>query len=527
MRTTPSTTSIRAARLVALLVVPAALATLHACTDLTETPASSITPGNYFRNEEEVIGGLAAVYAQLRHLVDDYYNLSEISTDEMVVPTRGQDWYDNGIWLETHRQTWQATSPSGLSLINGAWVVPFTGIARANVLLDALPRVSVRNKGVVEAEARALRAYYYFALMDMFGGVPIVTTPAIAARPRSTRAELFNFIETELKAARDSLPVSWPATDNGRMTKGAVDAILASMYLNAAVFTKDQGIDVAGYNSCKDVQVGTGNACQAAIERADSILNSSAGYTLATNWRSNFTYNNDLSPENIFVAKFAPISGLGLNFLIRALHYYQFTPSPWNGFATLSDAYNSFDSTNDQRWQIFLVGPQVNLETGQPVNDRTGARLVFTPEIADITSATEGEGVRIAKWPPDPNHVGPDNGNDFAFFRLAEIYLIKAEAMNELGQTSAAIDLVNQMRARVTSTSISTGLSQTQFRDALLKERLFELTAESKRRQDLIRFGKYTAPFQFKDQREPYRVLMPIPQTQIDANPLLTQNPGY
>src|SRR5881227_61737 len=85
--------------------VIAALLLAPACTDLTEVPQSAITPENFYRNEDEVIGGLASVYAQLRSLNDDYYNTSEITTDEMVVPTRGSDWYDNGQWLDLHRQT--------------------------------------------------------------------------------------------------------------------------------------------------------------------------------------------------------------------------------------------------------------------------------------------------------------------------------------------------------------------------------------------------------------------------------------
>src|SRR5438034_1231555 len=100
------TTSFGALALSTLLLVP-----IQGCTDLTEAPPSQIVKSQFFRNEGEVLAGLAGVYAQLRGTLDDYYNLSEISTDEMVVPTRGSDWYDNGTWLETHRQQWTATSP--------------------------------------------------------------------------------------------------------------------------------------------------------------------------------------------------------------------------------------------------------------------------------------------------------------------------------------------------------------------------------------------------------------------------------
>jgi hypothetical protein len=104
-----------------LLVISPALGFLYGCTDLTEVPTSSIAPENFYKNEEEIIGGLAAVYAQLRSTTDDYYNVSEVSSDEYIVPTRGTDWYDNGRWLEIDRQVWGANTPSGLSDINGAW----------------------------------------------------------------------------------------------------------------------------------------------------------------------------------------------------------------------------------------------------------------------------------------------------------------------------------------------------------------------------------------------------------------------
>lgn len=151
------------------------------------------------------------------------------------------------------------------------------------------------------------------------------------------------------------------------------------------------------------------------------------------------------------------------------------------------------------------------------------------PASMDLEKATEHEGARIVKYTVDPKHFGPDHSNDFVHFRLGEIYLIKAEALFELGNTAGALQLLNVLRARVFNppkplTAVT--------RDVILRERLFELTGEAKRRQDLIRHGKYTERWSLtmlngKEQREPYRILMPIPQTQLDANPELVQNAGY
>ena len=465
---------------------------------------------------------LAPVYSALHNTQDNYYNVSEISTDEMIVPTRGQDWYDGGTWLDLHHQTWTATSPATLTFLNGIWNDAFSGITRANELLDALRNARGRDQAIIAAEARTLRALYYYQLMDMFGGVPIFTTPQFAPQPRNTRAEVFHFIESELLETRTALPDSWVAADYGRMTKGAADAILASLYLNAAVFTSDAP-SATTYNSCASVRVGVQTACHAAIAAADRILNSGQ-YSLAADWHSNFAPDNFASPENILVVKNLNQPGLGLNFVMRALHYNQLTPTPWNGFAALAETYRAFDA-DDQRRGIFLAGPQVNLDTGEPAFDRSGAPLVFTVDIIDENNAGEGEGTRIIKWPPDPNRAGPDNGNDFAYFRLGEILLIKAEALNALYPGSGeALALLNALRARVFEPDKPL---TTVDRDVILRERLLELTAEAKRRQDLIRHGRYTQAWSFKQAGGPRLVLMPIPQSQLDANPMLVQNPGY
>ena len=509
-----------AAVITALLLAPA-------CTDLTEVPQSAITPENFYQNEDEAIGGLASVYAQLRQTVEGPYEVTEVSTDEIIVPTRGQDWLDGGKWLDIHRHTFTPNSPAGLDNIKNAWVSMFQGVAKANVVLAGLENVNFASKPVMVAELRALRAFYYYMLMDMFGGVPIVTDVAIQTRPQNTRAEVFAFVESELNAARVDLPVSWAPEWNGRLTRGAADAMLASIYLNAEVFT--------GTVSATGLTKGTAR-WQDAITAADRILNSPAGYQLEPNWRLNFTANNNTSREIIMAVKFLNQSGLGLNFLMRALHYTQYTPSPWNGYATLAETYNAFDA-NDIRRQIFLAGLQYNVETGAPVKDRQGNPLIFDPNIGNETAATEGAGVRITKWPSDPAHVQQDNGNDYANFRLAEIYLIKAEAMNELNQTAAAVALINtttRARAFPTVPRPIPVVSQAALRDSILAERLFELTAEGKRRMDLIRIGasqggvnKYIAARQYKPLSAPYKILFPIPQTQIDVNPQLVQNPGY
>ncbi len=523
--------SIGAAGLLALLVP------LQGCTNLDETPPSLISTSNFFTNEAEVLAALAGVYAQLRATAPEgsLYDAIEMTSDEMVEPIRGPDWNDNGQWIDLHNMTWTPTSIATSNFFNNIWNSPYAGIARANLFLSAIQNSTVPNKAAIVAEARALRAFYYYLLMDFFGGVPIVTTTALGQHKRNTRHEVFTFIENELIAARDSgLPATRPQSDNGRFTQAGADAILANMYLNAGVFTKDgagaAGINGTAYNSCTGVMVhGNQDACLAADSAATRLLNSPY-YRLADSFPQNFRADNNNSPENIFVVKFIAADGLGMDYAMAILHYNQYAPlTPWNGFAVQVQTYLAFDST-DKRRQVILVGRQHDVLTGALVNDRSGSPLIFSDTIHDIRSATEGTGARVYKWPADPNHVSQNSGNDFAWFRLGEMYLIKAEVENELGNTATALTLLNRLRGR--RDTVAAPLAAVD-RSVILKERLFELLGEGKRRQDLIRFGQYTGRVDDpsmaggKQARGDYYVLMPVPQSQIDANPLLTQNPGY
>jgi len=513
----------RSAMLAALVALPPL-----ACTDLTEVPNDALTPDNAFKSDAELIAGIASVYARLRNPMWGYYNLSEITTDEMVVPTRGSDWFDNGRWLEIYRQTWTANSGSALDDMNGAWNDAFSGVARANLMLEILDKSGATTNTQAKAELRVLRAFFYYQLMDFFGGVPLVTGTALEANARVSRDSVFKFIEAELLATRTDLPETRDAGEYGRLTRGAANALLASLYINAGVFTKDEGINATGYNSCAGITVTGGeDACQAAIDAADAVI-SSGKYTLASDIKQNFSTTNEASPENIFVIALTNQPGLGMSFPMRTLHYNQLSTGgggPWNGFATLAETYNAFDHAADQRDQMWLVGQQKSFNTGLPVNDRTGAPLIFTPAIGNIESAGEGEGVRYNKFPPLPNALAGDaHPNDYPIFRLAEMYLIKAEAELAAGNAGEALTNVNLVRARAFNPPKPlVGLTA----DDIMRERLFEFAGEGKRRQDMIRFGHFTDPRQFKGQREAYRVLFPVPATQIQSNSKLTQNPGY
>ena len=514
--------SLRRGAFKALLVVPM-LALAPACTDLTVEPDDALTPGNAFKTEGEILAGVASVYANLRGTMWGWYNLSEISTDEMIVPTRGNDWFDNGRWLEIYRQTWTSSSGSALDDMNGTWNTLFAGVARANLMISVLEgQAPSATRDQTIAELRVLRAWYYYELMDLFGGVPLVTGTQLAQTPRVSRDSLFKFVEKELTEAGAKLPDTWGSSGYGRVTKGAADAILASMYINAPVFT--------GTVTTNGLTPGRTMYAEA-IAAADRVINSSAGYQLNPNWKGNFSSTNEGSKENIFVIVHSSVAGLGMSLPMRTLHYNSVTTGnggPWNGFAAIAETYRAFDPA-DQRRDIFLVGPQFSFDDGRAINDRAGARLIFTDTIGNADAAAENEGPRYNKFPPTsgvPN--GDSHPNDFPLFRLAEMYLIKAEALARQNQVAPAMIELNRIHSKnFTPPQTLVATTQQQALDLILKERLLEFTGEAKRRQDLIRFGKYTDARRFKTAQQGYKILFPIPSTQIGANPLLDQNPGY
>src|SRR5690349_17313755 len=131
------------ALLLGLLIVP-----LQGCTNLDETPVSQITPGNFFHNDAEALAGLSGVYAQLRSTAPEgaLYDALEVSTDEIVVPIRGQDWNDNGQWIDLHNVTWTPTSIAATNFFNGAWNTAYTGVPCAHLFIASMENATIANK---------------------------------------------------------------------------------------------------------------------------------------------------------------------------------------------------------------------------------------------------------------------------------------------------------------------------------------------------------------------------------------------
>jgi hypothetical protein len=487
----------------------------QACTNLDSEVFDQADASEFPSNETELLATVGATYAELRQFFDQPYRLIEATTDEMVVPTRGPDWYDNAHWQLMARHEW---TPLFSPYLNDTWEWAYRVIAKANINLPAVRNtlLQVQGKPALIAELKMNRAFAYFWLMDMYGNVPIITedTPA-GSPPQNTRAEVFAFVEKDILEALPDLNEGKGGALYGHFTKGAANAFLAKLYVNAEVYTGTPRWDDAR-------------------KAADAVINSPVGYGLNPDFFANFAVNNasnlNTYNENIFVIPYDRILAPGMTWQMRTLHYaqgavYGLNINPWNGFATRAEFYNSF-SNDDKRKAMWLVGLQRDNQ-GNVIRytdnvDNQNKELVFTPEISSLERALGNEGIRSVKYEIQRNNGRTDQDNDFAVFRYADVLLMKAEALLRSGNAADALPLVNQVRARAGAAALD-ALTL----DDLLAERGRELAWEAWRRNDLIRFGKWESPWQFKTNAEPFRRLFPIPPQQLANNMRLKQNPGY
>lgn len=430
------------------------------------------------------------------------YSINEISSDELSIPQKGADWEDGGIWLRNHRHTWLSVDGP----YNGAWQYSFGIVGECNLLLQQFPDLVELG-----SELRVLRALAYLWLIDNFGNVPIILETDRGGSPQqNTRAEVFQFIETSILENVGNLTRNNTRTNLNYWT---AHMILAKLYLNAEVYT--------------------GTARWADAERILDVIINEGPYSLAPNFFANFAANNGNSPENMFTLPYDANNAGGFNIHQMTFHYssqqtFELQEQPWNGYAALEEFYNSYEDV-DVRKNSLRAGPQFRSDGVTPItdasaeaNDPDGPPINFTPRINQLApNALRQAGTRINKW-EIPLGQGPNLDNDFAIFRYADVLLMKAEAAWRQGKTAIALQFVNQIRNRANAPAL-TAINA----DILLAERGRELFAEGQRRSDLIRFNRFNAPWWEKGASQPFRNLFPIPENQLQANPNLSQNPGY
>ena len=534
-----------------LLIVPL----LVACS-LDEKPRDQIpeeaaytSPEDLYRNTVATlynyIGG-AEDGEGLQGTCRGVYDLQTFGSDEAMLPTRGGDWYDGELWQHMYRHSWGA----GLELSKNAWVYLYQVIALCNHSLEQIDAhqemLSARQLVSYKAEVRALRAIYYWYLLDLFGRVPIITASDVTMNmvQQSERSQLFHYVYDELMTVRDHLPLGHSAFRGdayGRVTRSVANFVLAKLALNAEVYTDDDwtdGVRPDGSQIQLQIDYHSYTAWEAVVAFCDEI--EEEGFQLEADYADNFIVNNERSEENIWVIPLDKnLFKAEQQNLYRSYHYRHATVygfSGENGSCATRHTLQVFGyetPQEDRRFQLNYWAGEVYNTDGTPVLDRKGQPFAYYPWMValDLSGSpyVETAGARMKKYEVD-RHATKDGklmDNDIVLFRYADVLLMRAEARLRQGEAAlgqADFDAVRK-RARMPVRQLTL--------DHLYDERLLELCWEGWRRQDMIRFGRYESLFQGDsfdakvDESSGYTTVYPIPAGVMELNSLLVQNKGY
>lgn len=469
------------------------------------------------------------------------YDYNTLTTDEAMIPIRGGDWYDGGLWENMYQHKWNAND---ISLYN-VWKYLFKVIVISNQSLSIIDShqtlLSAEQTRDFTAEVRVVRALFYYYAMDMFGRVPIVTSYDVKLEQvtQSERSEVFKFIVDELQDVAPQLADEHSNKEGnyyGRVTRPVANFLLAKLALNAEIYTDDNWTDGKrqdGKSIYFNVNGEKKNAWETCIWYCEQLRQE--GYELESDYASNFAVHNENSKENIFTI---PLDkNLYLNeyqYLFRSRHYKHggaYGGSSENGTCATVSTVKAFcygTDNVDNRFNINFYADTV-LVDGKKIYLDNGKPLVYMPLELKLNLSDspykQTAGARVGKYEVDRTAYsdGRQVDNDIVLFRYGDALLMEAEAKVRNGE-DGSIEL-NAIRDRVGMPHVEANL------DNILKERLLELVWEGWRRQDLIRFGKYTKAY---DQRTPlekestgFTTVFPIPQRCLDLNKKLKQNPSY
>ncbi|MBD2702264.1 RagB/SusD family nutrient uptake outer membrane protein [Spirosoma sp. BT702] len=485
-------------KIVNYILLSGRLLALSSCEEaLQVTPKSEFSPGNVLTSESGIKSLLFSAYAQEQTQSNSRYviNDSEVCTD-MGFNTGGAE---NGQLITLINFTWD---PSLGTFNDDMWGPNYRSIRDANGVIENIANVTTSdaNKKLYRAEARALRAQAYANLYNFFGTVPLRTsTTQPADLARATDDAMKTFVEMELTQAIPDLPDPGKEEAYGRLNKGNANGILAKFYLNTKQWQK-------------------------AADAAKAVMDFNY-YSLNPNFVNLFRIENEgtSNKEMMLVLQCRTEDPFGNWYQAGALPpSYKSSPqfpnytyrSTMSNFATqyrLRTAFTSSYAAADKRLQLICTS-YVN----------------SSDQVVDLST---GDNARSFKyW--DNNTVGNNSGTDVPVLRYADILLTRAEALNELnGPSTEAFTLINQVRTRAGIPNLTATDTPTKeaFRTAIFRERGWEFVAEGKRREDLIRQGTFISLALARGitNAKPERALFPIPQVEIDANKLCTQNPGY
>lgn len=468
---------------------------------------------------------IAGIDENFGNYLRQYWGLQQLSTDEAIIA------WDDATIKNFHWQTW---SPNDV-FIAALYSRIFYTVTIANEFIrnadDALGSASgtfASDLEAYKAEARFLRAFSYWHAIDMFGNVPFITEsdlPGAFFPQQIERADLFNYIESELLDMEMSLPAAG-TNEYARADRGAAWMLLAKLYLNAEVYTgTERNTDALTY--------------------LNNVI--AASYSIDPTYENVFRADNNLSSEIIFPLAFDGTNTQqygGMTFLLHASNGggmpLNGIDGGWGGIRGIKDLADKFDASAGD---FSSADPEFST-----IADQRGM-FYYDPSswVWDITNVgTFTEGVGVTKFKnissdggPAPNAHPTFVSTDFPVFRLGDAYLMYAEAVvrgGSGGSLSTAVNYVNDLRERAYGDASGNIVASELTLDFLLDERGRELYWEGHRRTDLIRFGQFTngsyiwewkGNVQTGATTDSYRDLYPIPSNDLNANPNLVQNDGY
>lgn len=518
---------------------------------LDETPKDQIPESEIYDSANSLyVNAVASLYNYigaheegegLQGTCRGIYDYNTLTTDEAIIPIRGGNWYDGGLWENMYDHTWTATDTD----LYNVWKYLYKVIVLSTKSLETIDQhkslLNDQQRDEYKAEVRAVRAMFYYYAMDMFGRIPILesSTQKTADIRQSNRSDVFKYIVNELQAVAPLLPNEHSNLQGnyyGRVTRPVAWFLLAKLALNAEVYTDDNWTDSYrpdGKTIMFDVDGTQKNAWLTCIHYCNLIA--SAGYSLASDYTKNFAVHNENSNENIFTIPLDKILYLNeFHYLFRSRHYAHggaYGGASENGTcATLHTmaVYGYNTSSPDARLDMNFYTGKVEVD-GSNVTLDDGTPLEYKPLAVErnLTSSQyiETAGARMKKYEVDRTAYSdgrmPDN--DIVLYRYADVMLMKAEAKVRNGESGD--EELNAVRNRVGMPSLPATL------DNILNERLLELVWEGWRRQDMIRFGTYNKSYDIHTPSEAdnkgYTTVFPIPGKARELNPNLEQNPGY
>ena len=481
-----------------LCVFVLAFQLLGCSTDLDTQLQGQYTTETFFKTKEHAILAVNATYkiASFNSTNNNLWVFGDVASDDTV--KGGNDGDQSDIAFVDN---FTANPDNGA--IESFWKHYYEGIARANNVIFYVPNIEMdavlRNQ--IVGEAKFLRAYFYFHLVNIYGNIPLRLTPALNINdlsiPISNVADVYAQIEKDLKDASENLPNNYAVTETGRATKGAALGLLSKVYL---------------FQQKWDLALSTAS-------QLDGL-----GYTLNPIYRNNFEIEKENNLESIFEIQHLggqiPAAGTYLN--------QYFSPNVLNGYffnAPTLNFINEFEKTAD-----LTVDPRLDYTVG-----RQGNKWVDGQDYSSDWSPSTGFLDKKMAQKVGLNPIG-DGGQNYVFMRYAEILLIKSEALNELNRADEALIPLNKIRKRARESYIFddklngfgtipanllsnvTTTNQSNLRDAIRHERRVELGLEFHRYYDILRYGKAYSESVLQNFNYEKNRYFPIPQSEVDTN---------